>query len=179
MIFSFFDSVKYNDKQLTDIFRNYKTYFDKAAKGFVIKTYTISGSPRPETLSYDLYDNVDLYWVLLMLNDIRDPFHGWVKTDTACYESADQKYKQNEVLYHVDSKGNRFYNLVEYPLGTNIWYDKGDEAKRYVQYDKALKAIDIYEDAIIENEKKRYIKIIDKRDIDSFLSNFIKEMETA
>lgn len=179
MIFSFFDSVRYKGSDLADIFRNYNSYFKKASSKYIIKNYVLQGAPRPETVAYNLYNNTDLYWVLLMLNSIRDPFHGWIKTETACYESADQKYPENKVLYHVDRLGNKFYNLVEYPVGSNLWYDKGDETYSHLQYDLALKAIDIYEDSIIENERLRYIKIIDPKDINSFLSDFIRELETA
>lgn len=179
MLFSFFDPIDYKQNQLADIFRNYNSYFKSAAKNFTIKNYYISGSPRPETLAYELYGNTDLYWILLMVNGIRDPFLGWLKTETSCYEIADQQYKENKVLYHVNQQKEIFYNLVEYPAETNLWYDKGDTTFQHLQYNGPLKAIDIYEDAIIQNEKLRSIKIIDPRDINSFISNFIRELETA
>lgn len=191
MLFSFYEPVKYQAKtidknassvQLTDIFKNYKEYFDRVAAKYKLKTYYISGSPRPEELAYILYDNTQLYWILLMCNNNYDPFHGWIKSQEASYQSAIQRYKDvggEQVLYHVDKDGEIWYNLVEDPNNPGSWYDKGDKLMKHKQYEGALAAVDTYEDAIRKNEVAREIKIIDPRDIESFLSALIREMEKA
>lgn len=180
MIFSFFDPVLYKNKPTTDIYRNYKQYFDNAARGMILRDYTIKGNPRPEELAYLLYGNSNLYWILLMANNIYDPYHGWIKSQNACYTSAEQIHDgENKVLYHIDRDYNKYYNLTEYPVNSNLWYDLGDKKHKYLQFEGPLRAIDIYEDSILENEKKRHIKILDKRDLSNFLTKFIREMETA
>lgn len=181
MIFSYFDAKEYNNIRLTDIFKNYRTYFDKAIKNFNIKDYYITGAPRPEELSYMLYENVNLYWVLLLLNNVYDPYYDWIKEQDVCYKMAEQKYKYigNHIVYHRDKEYNKYYNLVEYPKGSNLYYDKGDTKYKHLQYSGSLVPVDIYEDAVIENEKYRRIKIIDPEDIGNFISNFIRHMETA
>lgn len=189
MIFSFFDPIAYAAKtvninatelSITDIFRNYHGYFNRVAVNYQLKTYYISGSPRPEELSYLLYGNTQYYWVLLMCNNIYDPYHGWIESQEASYQGAIQKYSQvggEQVLYHINIDGEKFWNLVEYPTGSEVWYDKGDLDHEYPQYTGALAAVDTYEDAIRKNEAKREIKIIDPNDIESFISSLIKEME--
>lgn len=199
MLFSFFDPINYESKTvkpdsgsltdadvlsvpMTDIFRNYKEYFDKVAKNYTLKTYYISGAPRPEELAHQLYGNVQLYWVLLMCNNIYDPYYGWITGQESAYQAAIQRYATaggNQVLYHVNEKGEKFWNLVNTPENPYTWYDKGDTEKRYPQYEGPLAAVDIYEDAIRKNEYKRKIKIIDPNDIESFVSALIREMEKA
>lgn len=199
MLFSFFDPIDYESKTvksdsgsltnadvlsvpMTDIFRNYKEYFDKVAKNYTLKTYYISGAPRPEELANQLYGNVQLYWVLLMCNNIYDPYYGWITGQESAYQAAIQRYATaggNQVLYHVNEKGEKFWNLVNTPENPYTWYDKGDTEKRYPQYEGPLAAVDIYEDAIRKNEYKREIKIIDPNDIESFISALIREMEKA
>lgn len=199
MLFSFFDPINYESKTvkpdsssltdadvlsvpMTDIFRNYKEYFDKVAKNYTLKTYYISGAPRPEELAHQLYGNVQLYWVLLMCNNIYDPYYGWITGQESAYQAAIQRYATaggNQVLYHVNEKGEKFWNLVNTPENPYTWYDKGDTEKRYPQYEGPLAAVDIYEDAIRKNEYKREIKIIDPNDIESFVSALIREMEKA
>lgn len=199
MLFSFFDPIDYESKTvkpdsssltdadvlsvpMTDIFRNYKEYFDKVAKNYTLKTYYISGAPRPEELAHQLYGNVQLYWVLLMCNNIYDPYYGWITGQESAYQAAIQRYATaggNQVLYHVNEKGEKFWNLVNTPENPYTWYDKGDTEKRYPQYEGPLAAVDIYEDAIRKNEYKREIKIIDPNDIESFVSALIREMEKA
>ncbi|AZV00968.1 baseplate wedge subunit [Escherichia phage vB_EcoM_005] len=199
MLFSFFDPINYESKTvkpdsgsltnadvlsvpMTDIFRNYKEYFNKVAKNYTLKTYYISGAPRPEELANQLYGNVQLYWVLLMCNNIYDPYYGWITGQESAYQAAIQRYATaggNQVLYHVNEKGEKFWNLVNTPENPYTWYDKGDTEKRYPQYEGPLAAVDIYEDAIRKNEYKREIKIIDPNDIESFVSALIREMEKA
>lgn len=191
MIFSFFNPIDYAPKtvkstastiQLTDIYRDYRSYFNRVAVQYKLKTYFISGSPRPEELAYILYGNTQLYWVLLMCNNNYDPFHGWIKTQEASYQSSIQRYQDvggEQVVYHIDEDGQKWYNLVEYPADSGTWYDKGDLLHRYPQFNGALAAVDTYEEAIRNNEISREIKIIDPNDIESFLSTLIREMEKS
>lgn len=191
MLFSFFDPINYTAKTvnenakaipMTDIFRNYKAYFKRIISGYRLRTYYIQGSPRPEELAYQIYGNTQLYWVLLMCNDNYDPYYGWITSQEAAYRAAEQRYENaggDQVIYHIDAKGDKYYNLVESETNPGTWYDKGDLAQEYPQYQGALAAIDIYEDAIRSNEKKRQIKIIAPSDINSFLSDLIREMEIA
>lgn len=187
MINSFYDPIVYAaktvnvnapDRLMTDIFKNYTAYFKKVANNYNIITHYIQGSPRPEVLSYELYGNTQLYWLLLMANDIYDPYHGWIKSQEACYQSVKSKSPNPEdtIAYHVDIKGEKYYNLIQYTPGGQ-WFDKGDLNREYPQYSGSLAAVSEYEAALYENEKKREIKIIAPSDIDSFISDLIDEME--
>lgn len=191
MLFTFFDPIEYTAKTInkqaktipmTDIFRNYKSYFKQALAGYRLRTYYIQGSPRPEELAYIIYGNTQLYWVLLMCNDNYDPFYGWITSQEAAYAAAQQRYANTggqQVVYHINEHGEKFYNLIEDPNNPRVWYDKGDTAMLYPQYEGALSAIDTNEDALIKNESKREIKIISPQDIDSFISDLIRIMEQA
>ncbi|UQJ95067.1 baseplate wedge subunit [Klebsiella phage CPRSA] len=100
----------------------------------------------------------------------------------AAYQCAIQRYSEvggEQVLYHVDENNNKYYNLVEDPNNPGHWYDKGDKPMLYLQYQGVLAPVDIYEDAVLQNEAKRTIKIISPSDIQAFLNDFIKEMEKA
>lgn len=179
MLFSFFDAIDYQGKPTTQIFKNYRAYFNRVVVRYTLKTYNVSGSPRPEELAHRIYGNQQLYWVLLMCNDVYDPFYGWLTTQETAYQYAMQQYPENQVVYHVDINGNKYWNLVEDKDFPNHWYDKGDTEKLYPQYIGALRAIDSLEAQTIVNEAKRTIKIIDPADINAFLSDFIREMELA
>lgn len=199
MIFSFFDPIGYEAKTIhknaaslrntevksipmADIFRNYRAYFDKVVSSYTLKTYYISGAPRPEELAYQIYGNTQLYWVFLMCNNLYDPYYGWITNQESSYQAAIQRYSDvggNQVLYHIDANGEIFYNLVNYEDAPTLWYDKGDRLRLYPQYTGPLAAVDTYEDAIRKNEFKREIKIIDPYDIESFIGDLMREMEKA
>ncbi|QPI17850.1 baseplate wedge subunit [Pectobacterium phage POP12] len=181
MIFSYFPAVDVNGTLTADIFKNYRFYFNRIIGNYTPRTYQITGYVRPEQLSELLYGNQQYYWVLLMLNEVYNPFYGWITDQETAYQCAIQRYSRaggEQVLYHIDEDRNRYYNLVE-DGDTNNWYDKGDENKLHLQYQGVLVPVDIYEDAILQNEAKRSISIISPDDIQSFVSDFIKEMENS
>ena len=182
MIFSFFPTVGYNGNPTTDIYRDYRFYFNRVLKNYKPRTYQLTGSVRPEQLAEKLYGNQQYYWVLLMLNNVYDPFYDWITDQETAYQCAIQRYSQvggEQVLYHMDIDNNRYYNLVEDPNNSGHWYDKGDKNMMHLQYKGVLVPVDIYEDAVLQNEAKRSIQIINPSDIKSFISDFIKEMENA
>lgn len=182
MLFSYFNAVDYKGIPTTDIFRDYRAYFNRVLVNYKPRTYQLTGSLRPEQLAETLYGNQQYYWVLLMLNDTYDPFYGWITDQEAAYQCAIQRYSLvggEQVLYHMDADHNRYYNLVEDPNNSGHWYDKGDKNFRYLQYQGVLVPVDIYEDAVLQNEAKRTIIIISSTDIESFVNDVIKEMTKA
>ncbi|UYD57409.1 baseplate wedge protein [Aeromonas phage B614] len=177
MIFSFFDPISYKGIETTDIFKNYRAYFNRVVVKYKPIVHWINGSPRPEMIAHELYGNQQLYWVILMLNNVYDPFYGWITSQDAAYEYASQQYPVNQVVYHVDNKGEKYWNLVEDPDFPGHWYDKGDKGKLHIQYVGALRAVDSLEAQVTENETRRRIMIISPADINAFLSDIIREME--
>lgn len=182
MILSFFDPITYNGAPTADIFRSYQKYFDEVAASFIIPKFFISGSPRPELLSYQIYGDVRYYWVLLMINGIYDPFHGWIKSEEAVHGSAAQKYVNmpngaNEILYHVNSEGQKFWRMSEYPIGSGNWYDLGDDQHRHLQYRGTLVPVTGIEHELNVNESKRTINIVSPSDMTRFLDLLTRRLE--
>lgn len=176
MIFSAFPAIDYDGKPTTDIFRNYRQYVLNAAKSIVLRDYLIEGMDRPELISWKLYDDPQYYWVLLMLNENYDPFHGWIKSQDAVHQSSEYKWKYaggtNQIAYHVNERGKRYYNLYEDPNNPRMWYDKLDHQRRFLQYEGTLIPITVIEDELAQNEEKRTIKIIAPGDLSTFMTNF-------
>ena len=47
--------------------------------------YEVQDGQKPEHISYDLYETVDYYWVILVCNNIIDPYHDWPKSNQKIY----------------------------------------------------------------------------------------------
>lgn len=184
MIFGFFDTTTYNSATCTDIFHPFKSYFDDALSGFVTRKFQITGSPRPEYLSHQLYGSPKYYWVILMANNNWDPFHGWVKSEEAVHQSSMIKYqnlpnKQHTVMYHIDSTGKKYYRMREYPVGSKNWYDEGDVDNKYIQHVGALVPVTAIEHELDLNEAKRVIDIVVPGDLPKFVDALTRIMEKA
>lgn len=182
MLMQFFDPISYNGIPTANIFKSYGKYFNEIAASFVLRRYFVTGNPRPELLAHRLYGDSNYYWILLMLNNIYDPFHGWIKSQEQVHSSSIQKYKnlpdkENTVLYHVDSDGKRYYRMREFPIGSKNWYDVGDTANRFVQHTGALAPVSAIEHELNENENKRNILILSPGDLQTFLDMLTRRME--
>ena len=43
----------------------------------ILDTYNVKNGETPESIADKLYDDPELHWVVLMVNDITDRYHQW------------------------------------------------------------------------------------------------------
>ncbi|MBF84641.1 MAG: baseplate wedge subunit [Acidobacteria bacterium] len=172
MIFSVFNDVEYNGVKIADIFHDIGFYYDMVIDNFELEEYDIY-TERPEYISYKLYGDPNLYWVLFLTNTVIDPFNDWVVEEEAVHQLTKYRYENtdgyNDIFYHVDDEGRKYYGLVEYPKGSGNWYHEGDTNRNFVQYTGTLVPVTRIEDEIDKNDEKKTIEIIKPNDIDRFL----------
>lgn len=181
-MFEYFPPIVYNGSLTANIFKPYGSYFDDVVSRFIVRKYIVSGSPRPEAVSYNLYGDTKYYWILLFLNGVYDPFYDWICDEEAVHEYSAQKYANmengvDEILYHVDDSGEMYWRLKEYPIGSGSWYDIGDTNHWYKQYSGTLIPVKAIEHELSVNESKRTIRIIAPTDLSRFMDEFNRKME--
>jgi len=149
--FQKFPIVSYNGKQVRDISRNVriKEYLKKNISFF--QPYRIKSGETPHLLAHDFYGDSNLHWIILLINNIVDPFYDWILSDKELSSYVDNKYGigQSTVVHHWEKDG------VVVKSGT-------------------VNAISVtnleYEERI--NEGKREIKIVRNEYIDKVVSEF-------
>ena len=178
---SFFAPVQYGSIPTADIFHNFNGAFKAIEPNYLLKEYSIRGNPRPETLSHMLYGTVNYYWVILLINNIYDPYYDWIQSDQTIHEKSEQKYQHvggvNEIAYHQNELGERFWNVVEYPKDSGYWYDSRDVLREYLQYKGPMIPVTRIESELDDNEKRRVIKIVSPTDIKGFVEDFYNYLE--
>ncbi|ATI17696.1 baseplate wedge subunit [Aeromonas phage AS-yj] len=182
MLFNYFPPIKYNGAPTADIFRPHGNYFDDILSKFIVRKYIVSGSPRPEVVSYDLYGDTKYYWILLFLNQVYDPFYDWICEEEIVHQYTAQKYKnlpakEGTVLYHIDENGEMYFRMKEYPVGSGVWYDEGDTAHLYKQYVGTLVPVTAIEHELATNESKRTINVLNPSDLGRFMDEYTRLME--
>lgn len=71
------NKVVYNGQTVTDIYKSFK-FIDGFKRDVKYTTdYAISDGETPEMVSYTVYGVTDWWWIILILNDIQDPFYDW------------------------------------------------------------------------------------------------------
>lgn len=109
--FSKFPSIAYdverNGKPI--ITKNILTRFairsEIKTNGDFYSDYIIQDSDRPDLLALDFYGSTDHYWVVLMMNDMVDPYHDWPMDQLTLERWSDKKWP-NETFFLWNVNGS-------------------------------------------------------------------------
>lgn len=143
---------------IPDIFRRVgkKDIADNLA---FMQEYEIQEGERVEHISHNLYRTTDYYWVILLVNNIIDPYHDWPKTKTELVAFTEQRYGSGNLhkVHHYANTSNE-----------NIRVDY-DESKFNAGTIKAITNIEHEENV---NEDKRKIKLPRKEFVGEIAGQF-------
>jgi len=156
----------FRSARIRDDFEQYATLF---------KPYYIQPGMRPDMVSYEVYGDPELDWLLLIINDIFDAYTMWPKEPVELTNYVTEIYGEgNEVAtHHWETRevkdGDEIIQrggLTVMPNYTAVNYVTGEAittpAYEITNYE--------YEEDI--NEKKRFIYIMDPNIVGQFVSEF-------
>lgn len=69
--------------------------------------YIVSDGETPEMVSYNVYGNMQYHWVILMFNNITDPFTEWVMSSETLERYINEKYQNNRSATHHWERNGR------------------------------------------------------------------------
>ena len=113
-------------------------------------TYTVQNGDTPESIADKLYDDPELHWVVLMVNDITDRYHQW-----PMYE---HHYEISQSSGDTSTKIEVYNNSALYTGDTDFYSDASIITNR--EYEER------------EQDKKRQIRLLDPSFIDQFVEEF-------
>lgn len=136
-----------NYKLCVDILRRVKIRDKVKSEKSTYLEYTIKDGDNPESISRKLYGSENYFWIVLMMNDMLDPFYDWPLSQQNLEKFITKKYGSgNEDDHH-------HYEFDDGTIGD-------DPALNADQYEGVPVSISnrTYEDDV--NEAKRNIKIL-------------------
>lgn len=159
--------------------KQYKIVQDIIDK-YRMQPVVINDQDRPEYLAYRLYGSVEYFWILLICNNLLNPYFEWIMPQETLYQYCKQKYKnlpdkENTIYYHKNEKNQKYYNVEEYPKDQKLWFDKLDKHHKNLQYKGTMIPITYLEHEIELNEEKRIVNALDPNDFQSFIQELIQE----
>lgn len=102
IIYSFEKSKNFSLNEITDITKRGKiVQFFQNNRIFDINYRNIEDGEKPETIAYKEYDDPNLHWVILLLNEIKNPLFEWPKTSINLNEFIDEKYRGTSIFLNV------------------------------------------------------------------------------
>lgn len=125
----------------------------------IFQKFILRAGQSPEDIALEFYNDEELFWLVLMVNNISDPYHGWYMTDSDLDTYVKDKYGPENV-----------YNIHHYETITGSVYPVGTYVDFGAPFSKSVTNY-VYEESL--NEKRQRIKLLKP----SYLPQLLSEIE--
>ena len=104
MYFSNFPVIPYDSvgngefKIVTNLLKRVALRSKVRSNVLLFDTYDVKNGETPEMIADKLYDDPQLHWVILLINDITDRYHQWPMNDNQFLTYLNDKYSNQEIL---------------------------------------------------------------------------------
>ena len=147
-------------------------------KSIYFQEYILLDGETPEMVAYKLYKRVDYHWVILILNNIINPYTDWYIASEVFDLYVDNKYKLG-VSNLPDSMGIGGINHFKHKFSGRILNDKEDLEARFKYHQDPLSIGDNiipvtnYEHEKSLNLQKQTLQVVNPRYIDNFVESYL------
>ena len=131
-------------------------------------TYDLKNGETPESIADKLYDDPELHWVVLLVNDITDRYHQWPMTAAQFEQFVNDKYTDPNGVHHYEiaqSSGDTTKKIEVYASsalysGDNDFYGTATTITN-IEYEEN------------RQDELRQIRLLDPK----YVSQFVEEYE--
>jgi len=160
--FEKFPRVDYNNKTLINLLKKniiVNAVFLETTNFF---PYIIEEGERPDMVSYNYYGDSDLVWLIMLANDMIDPYFDWYLDTNTFDKFLIKKYgsvalSKSEILHYKHKTKNYIISNDTYENGiTNYTFVPTATADDF-------SAVYAYDYEFDENESRKFIRLLDSR----------------
>lgn len=155
-----------NVKLVTNLLRRVKVRSKVRDNISLFDKFDLDIGDTPESVSYKVYGTVDYYWVILLMNDVKDRYYDWPLNLQDFEAYVKEKYDNPSAVHHYE---------IDQSSGTTDPNGPGDfDYKIEVNSDTSgAQAVSNYEYEQRLQDQKRQIRILNQ----NYLPTFIREFE--
>ena len=169
MYFGKFDKIQYNGKTVTNITSSILLKYRPMNNATLYTFHTVTEGETAEQIAHKYYGKATDHWIILLLNNIVDPYFDWVLSSQELVAKINSKYG--------DGLGIRIHHLFN--LSTRKRVDDLDQAK-YVDPDGILivalpahyHSVSNAEYESLQNDNRRELKILAPQYVQDFKNQF-------
>ena len=110
--FSYFPLIEYNNVSVRDVTRRTNLIESSLSNPYVFLPYSVKEGEKPEDIAYNYYGTVDATWLVLMANNITDPYTQWPMNSEVFSEYIISKY--------AEASGTTGYDVVSWTQNETI-----------------------------------------------------------
>jgi len=172
--FIFYPKIEYSNHESINITVRAKIKDLIMLKEAAAYKYFLKETDTPESISKQYYGNSNYVWAIYYANDIFHPILDWTKDHNTFNKYIEKKYgsfseattKIHHYEYH-DLENRKIYNIDK------ITYDNflAQENVNSASNRETVKSITFYDHEFKENEKKKYVLILDKSELFVLVNN--------
>ena len=186
MYFSSFPTIPYdsigngNFKDVKNLMRRVAVRSKVKTNTMLFDTYDVRGGETPESVAFKLYDDAELHWIVLMVNDITDRYHQWPMTQPQFLQYVNDKYKKADGTsgaddtHHFELAQSSGDTSVKVEVYNNLALYGGDQ-----DFYSNATAVTNYEYEEQLQDERRKIRLLDPRYLDDFVAEFKSLMKEA
>ena len=123
-------------------------------------TYDVKNGETPESIAFKLYNDSELHWVVMLVNNITDRYHDWPMSEAQFLKFVNDKYDNVDAIHH--------YEISQSSGDTSKKINIGTSNSNY----PTATAITNYEHEQKVQDNKRKIRLLDPSYIPSFVAEF-------
>ena len=158
-----YDSVgDYKFKDVTNLLRRVALRAKVRTNVLLYDTYDVKNGETPESIAFKLYDDSELHWVVMLINNITDRFHDWPMTEAQFLQYVNDKYTNVDAIHH--------YEISQESGNTKKKIDIGTDNTDY----PTATAITNYEHEQEVQDDKRKIRLLSPTYIGQFVDEYKK-----
>ena len=151
-----------NFKLITNLLKRVGVRAKIKANVAVFDTYDVKEGETPEMIADKLYDDPELHWVVLLMNDITDRYHQWPLNYNQFLAHINDKYSNVDAVHHYEISQTSGDTTIKIDIGT----DNTDHS--------GATAITNYEYEVSQQDEMRKIRLLDP----AYIENFVGEYKT-
>ncbi len=164
MYFKNFPIIPYDDpntkqlKDVTNLLRRVALRTKVKTNTMLFDTYDVKSGETPESIADKLYDDSELHWVIMLVNNITDRYHDWPLAENQFISYISDKYSNVDGIHHYEisqESGNTqikmTVELADHPTATPI---------TNYEYETNL------------NDARKDIKILKKQYLTTFIDDY-------
>lgn len=156
-----------------DILRRFKPLNDVIRKAALYYPYAVNDGERPDVVAHKIYGNADYHWILMMFNEMDDPYFSWYMSYQDFVDFINKKYgdiqRANEQIHHyewiVQQRTDMGLGVILPEKTLVVDYDT-----YYGLIDEERRVVTAYDYEVNLNKSHQIINIIDKQYLPQILA---------
>ena len=163
-----YDSVGNGEyKAVTDLLRRVAIRSKVRSNVLVFDTYDVKQGETPEMLADKLYNDPELHWVILLINDITDRYHQWPMNNNQFLTYLNDKYSYVDATHHYEISQVSGDTTIKINIGTDNTEHSGASIVTNREYEEE------------RQDELRKIRLLNPIYIEPFVAEYQKIMKES